>query len=55
MSKALEDMPTNNLAIWLQKLAKNVSHATPGFRAAILREAAKRLVEYRQAEREREQ
>lgn len=50
-------MSTNNLAIELQKFAKNISHISGPSgvwrRSIILDEAAKRLIAYRQAEREK--
>lgn len=45
------EMSTNNLAIVLQKVAKKVTYLHPAYRTAVLNEAARRLVEYRQAER----
>lgn len=44
-------IPTGNLVILLQKLSRKISYNTPQFRALILAEAARRLNEYRQAER----
>lgn len=47
-----EDLPTHNLAIQLQKLAKDISfHQSKRVREVLLREAARRLINYRQAER----
>ena len=46
------EMSTSNLVVALQKLAKNVSYYNPGFRRALLNEAARRLTEYRERERQ---
>ena len=54
MSASVEHMPTANLVIWLQKFAKDISIVRPWFRAVLLEEAAKRLNDYRQAERQAE-
>lgn len=48
------NLSTSNLVIWLQKLAKNISHCSPRARTKLLNEAATRLQAYRQAERQRE-
>lgn len=48
----VREMPTANLVVLVQKLAKDVSYVKPGFRAKILEEAARRLNEYRQRERQ---
>lgn len=49
------DMSTSNLVVALRKLAKNGSYYKPAVRSDLLREAALRLTEYRQAERAREE
>ncbi len=48
---SIHRLPTANLVVLLQKIAKNVSYVDPEYRADVLREAARRLNDYRQAER----
>lgn len=49
--RAIEEWSTSDLVVTLQKLAKNGSYLKPGFRSAVLTEAAKRLQAYRNTER----
>ncbi len=48
---SIHRLPTANLVVLLQKIAKQVSYVPPEYRACVLREAARRLSDYRQAER----
>lgn len=50
-SQFVRDMPTANLVVALQKLARNVSLWSPDYRASLLQEAAQRLTKYRLRER----
>lgn len=50
----VRSIPTGNLVILLQKLSRKISYNQPRVRDLILSEAARRLNEYRQAERSRE-
>jgi hypothetical protein len=51
-NQMLTTMSTNNLTIFIQKMAKNISYYDPLFRRDLLCEAAIRLINYRQMERQ---
>ncbi len=46
----IKAMSSNNLAVEIQKLAKNIAYRDKWYRSKLLDEAARRLVAYRQAE-----